>query len=65
MMEKTYAVSTKTATPTGDQWHSQPIGHDMAMMILVHNGWTEEQAETDLAGCPDKWIPVNDCCQIC
>lgn len=66
LQDRRFAVSTKEGTnDRGDEiWHSRPIGYEMAKMILVHHGWTGEQADADLAECPDKWIPVNGSTQI-
>ena len=47
-----------------DVWKSTPVDHDTAKIILIHNGWTPEQAEADLAECPEKWILVNNSTQI-
>lgn len=63
-MSKKFSVSTKTETETGDLWESRPIEYNTAYMLLIHNGWTSNEAEHDLSGCPDNWIPVNDWTQI-
>ena len=66
MADKRYAVATSEDMPNGDtRYHTEPIDHDHAVLILVHNGWTEAQAEADLAECPDRWISVNSCTQLC
>lgn len=66
LQDRKFAVATKQGTnEKGDEiWHSQPINYSTAHTILVHNGWTREQADADLAECPDKWIPVNGSTQI-
>ena len=62
-----FAVSTlEGKNHKGDElWKSTPIDHSTAQMILIHNGWTKEQADEALAECPDKWILVNNTTQIC
>jgi hypothetical protein len=62
-----FSVATKTTLKNGDDlWETKKISQDQAMIILIHNGWTEKQAEFDLSQCAnDLWIPVNNCTQIC
>lgn len=63
---KLFSVATKTILKDGsDKWDTRPATKAEAMHILVSNGWTEEQANHDLARCPDDWIIVNSCTQIC
>lgn len=63
---KTFVVSTKSLSPKGDDlWESSVVNLDRAILILVHNGWTEEEAVEELSQCPDKWILVNETTQIC
>lgn len=66
LKDRKFAVSTKEGiNERGDEiWHSRPITYEMAKMILVYNGWNGEQADADLAKCPDQWIPVNSTTQI-
>jgi hypothetical protein len=65
--ERLFAVSQMIGqNHSGDDiWQSMPIDYDAAKIILIHNGWTSEQADFDLEGCPDRWIPVNNTTQIC
>ena len=63
---KQFAVSTKTTKENGDDlWETKRISFKDAELILIHNGWTENQARADLLMCPDQWILVNNCTQIC
>lgn len=66
MYMKPFSVATKTTLTNGsDLWETKPISEADAILILIHNGWTEQQALHDLSKCPDRWIPVNGCTQIC
>lgn len=67
-MEK-FGISTKEELVNGDiRWHNEPGSYDEVLHILLHNGWTELQAHKDiqrLINDRDRWILVNNCCQIC
>ncbi len=61
-----FCVATKTTLKNGDdRWETKRISFKEAKQILIHNGWTENQARADLLMCPDQWILVNNCTQIC
>ena len=60
-----FCISSSEDLPNGDTlYHCTPINYDGAMTILIYNGWSEEQAQADLAKCPDEWILVNAHTQI-
>jgi hypothetical protein len=61
---KRFAIATRCRADGRDIWQSVPSSYDEAMLVLIHNGWIEQQAKADLDGCPDRWIPVNENTQI-
>jgi hypothetical protein len=61
---RTFAVVTKTVTKTGDLWHSTPIPYSEAFQILIHNGWSKNDANLDLHTTPNQFIMVNGTTQI-
>lgn len=66
LKDRRFGISTRTAMPNGnDRWDNKPSSYDEAHLVLIHNGWTSEQADEALEECPDRWIPVNTNTQIC
>ncbi len=63
-----FAVATKETMRNGnDRWESHPIDRDTAITILIHNGWTEAEAEQSLIEMNNReeFILVNTRTQIC
>jgi hypothetical protein len=63
---KKFSIATKTEYIDGSvRWECKSSTYDEALYVLVQNGWTKEQADLELAACPEHWILVNNCTQIC
>lgn len=63
-----FAISTSEDMPNGDvRWTSKPSDYSEAFIVLIHNGWTEEQAKEELEGIKNNgsFIIVNPFTQIC
>jgi hypothetical protein len=67
--ERKYGVSVKETLENGnDRWHNTPTSRAYTIQVLIHNGWTEQQAEDGLNALDnetDSYLLVSNCVQVC
>jgi hypothetical protein len=67
--ERTYGVSVKEPLANGgDRWHNTPTSRENTIQVLIHNGWTAQQAEDGLNALDnetDPYLLVSNSVQIC